>query len=129
MNHDFSRICQTILETSMELSPARRACTLLAKEICCYVLYGCGYFLLLWLAGAFTFLPIGIGIYFGYDKRIGMILMITGGIVSSTTCVVGLLARFLGYYWQEQAIQLHQTPIPTQSVAPVTISIEPQPSK
>ena len=113
---------------SMESSPVRRACTRLVEEICGYVLiYGFGSLLLFWLIGAFTLLPIGIGIYFGYDKHIGMILMITGSIVSFITCVWGLIARFVEFYRTELWEQKYRTPKSSQAVAPVAISIEPRP--
>jgi hypothetical protein len=109
--------------------PLRNACSRFTEELCAHTLiYTIGSFLALWLIASFSLLPVGIGIYVGFDKHIGAILMITGSVCLFITIVYAMSLKFFEYYRQEQAKEVRrgrQAPVPAvvPTPAPVAVSV------
>jgi hypothetical protein len=113
--------------------PLRNACSRFTEELCVHTLiYTVGSFLALWLIASFSLLPVGIGIYVGFDKRIGAILMITGSVCLFITIVYAMSLKFFEYYRQEQAKEARRgrqfagpgpAVVPTPAPAPVVVSV------
>ena len=105
--------------------PLRNACSRFTEELCAHTLiYTVGSFLALWLIASFSLLPVGIGIYVGFDKHIGAILMITGSVCLFITLVYAMSLKFFEYYRQEQAKEARRGRQATgPAVAPATVAI------
>jgi hypothetical protein len=109
--------------------PLRNACSRFTEELCAHTLiYTVGSFLALWLIASFSLLPVGIGIYVGFDKHIGAILMITGSVCLFITLVYAMSLKFFEYYRQEQAKEARRGrqfagPVPAVVPTPATVAI------
>ncbi len=103
----------------------RNACSRFTEELCAhFLIYSFGSFLAIWLIASLSLLPVGIGIYVGFDKHIGTILMITGGVCLLITIVYAMALKFFEYYREEQALEARRgrqatAPVVAPVVAPV----------
>jgi hypothetical protein len=99
------------------------------EELCAhFLIYSVGSFLAIWLIASLSLLPVGIGLYVGFDKHIGAILMITGSVCLFITIVYAMALKFFEYYRQEQALEARRNrqvapPVATTAPAPVVVLV------
>ena len=111
--------------------PLRNAFSRFMEELCThFLIYSVGSFLAIWLIASLSLLPVGIGIYVGFDKHIGTILMITGSVCLFITIVYAMSLKFFEYYRQEQALEARRgrqatgpVATPAAAQAPVLIPV------
>lgn len=105
-------------------TPLRNACRRFTEEVCGQaIICGC-----LWLIASVTMLPVGIGLYAGYDKHIGTILMSVGGVCLFTIVVYAMAVKFHQYYREEVAqekirIQMRPLPPPQRPADPAGVQV------
>lgn len=108
-------------------TPLRNACRRFTEDVCGHaIVCACGSFFALWLLASVTLLPVGIGLYVGYDKHIGTILMSVGGVCLCLTIVYALCVKFFEYYQEEvrkeaQRSSIPRVPQPAPEAVQVTI--------
>ena len=111
-------------QTSMIIVPLRNACLRFTREICTHaIICSVGSILALWLIASTSLLPIGIAIYATLDKRIGTILMITGGVCLFVTIAYGVSLKFFEYYREEQVKEARRLRQVVPTVAPVAVQV------
>ena len=117
-------VFQTMINT-----PLRNACRRFTEDVCGHaIVCACGSFFALWLLASVTLLPVGIGLYVGYDKHIGTILMSVGGVCLCLTIVYALCLKFFEYYHEEVRKEAQQNRVqraPQPAPEPVQVTIPP----